>query len=114
MILVFLFLGTLAFSQKSEPIFTKGEQSQITGILKGSGISAVFNKTGNLRITPTSQLQNVSVLPNGAFKVSNPSASWALIKAHWVLVAEGAVRDFKSKLGQEKLKQLEKIVVTKN
>jgi len=105
-----LTLSTMAFSQNPEPIFPKGEQSQITSLLKGFGLSAAFNKTGNLRIT--TNLQNVSVLPNGDFKIKDNNSAWVTIVGSiksWGFIEQSVDEDVKSRLGKEKFKQLEAI-----
>lgn len=106
------FICMSTYAQKT-PTFNSAEQTQIVSILKGTGVSAKFDKNGEMRIDQTKNISKVKALPNGGFKHPGGIAAWALIKSHWVLIADKSVNGFKTQLGQEKFKQLDAIVQSK-
>lgn len=106
------FICLSTYAQK-DPTFNATERSQITSILKGTGVSAKFDRNGEMRIDQTKNISKVKALPNGGFKQPGGNLAWALIKSHWVLIADNHVNQFKTKLGQEKFNQLEAIVRSK-
>jgi hypothetical protein len=106
------FICISTYAQKA-PTFSAAEQSKVVSILKGSNLAAVFDKNGEMRIDQISNIGKVQALPTGGFKQPGGTAAWALIKSHWVLIADDVVKGFKTQLGQEKFKQLNAIVQPK-
>ncbi len=108
-------LGFTAYSQ-DELTFTRDEQAKISAILKGTKAAAVFDSKGAMRIDKSSNIKNVRAISGGGFQQPDGGlAAWALIKSHWVLIADDVaqVGQLRTQLGAEKFKQLNQILSSK-
>ena len=103
-----------AYSQ-GEPKFSQQEKAKIRNILKGTKTAAVFDSKGAMRIDKSRRLKRVRAIAGGGFQNPGGNAAWALIKSHWVLVADDVaqVGALRTKLGAEKFQQLHEILSSK-
>lgn len=116
---ILLFLMCASFSiaahSQEEPKFSQQEKAKIRSILRGTKTAAVFDSKGAMRIEKSRRIRRVRAIPGGGFQNPIGNAAWALIKSHWILVADdvaqlGALR---TKLGAEKFQQLHEIISSK-
>ena len=117
-LLLFLLCASFGFTAycQEEPTFSQEERAKIRTILKGTKTAAVFDSKGAMRIDRTRKLRRVRVISGGGFQLPNAgNAAWALIKSHWVLVADDVaqVGALRTKLGAEKFQQLHEILSSK-
>lgn len=107
---------SMAFMANAQgaPTFSAAEQKKIQQIL-GSDFEAVFSPKGELVIATKSSVGQVKTLPGGGFTTGKPSAaSNILIHKGWIAAtSEEALKSMRSKLGAERMKQLEAVIAKK-
>lgn len=104
----------LVANAQGAPTFSAAEQKKIQQIL-GSDYEAVFSSKGELAIATKASVGQVKALPGGGFTNTKPSAaSNVLIHKGYVLAtSEEALKSMRSKLGAERMKQLEAVIAKK-
>lgn len=109
LLLVALAFSTAAFSQKSVK-FTRAEQAQMQKIL-GKDFTAVLGEKGQLAVVTPDKVGQLKSTPKGGFKGMPGLAANAVLAANekwWVYKQSGDL--LKSKLGEERFNQLNKII----
>lgn len=94
------------------PTFTKTQQSEIKRIL-GKEYVPVFSSKGELAIATKESVSSVKPLAGGGFSSLKASAAKnVFIHKGWIYKSsyQAALNDMKSKLGEERFKQLEAVL----
>ncbi|TCC86467.1 hypothetical protein EZ428_23665 [Pedobacter frigiditerrae] len=110
LLLIALAFSTVAFSQVK---FTKAEQQQMQRIL-GNDFTAVLGRQGQLAVVTPDKVGQLTSTAKGSFKGMPGLAANAVLAANekwWVYKQSGDL--LKSKLGEERFNQLNKILTKK-
>lgn len=111
LLLIALAFSTVAFSQEVK--FTKAEQQQMQRIL-GKDFTAVLGPQGQLAVITPDKVGQLKSTPRGSFSGMPGLAANAVLAANekwWVYKQSGDL--LKSKLGEERFNQLNKILAAK-
>ncbi|TKC05562.1 hypothetical protein FA048_17720 [Pedobacter polaris] len=112
LLLIALAFSTVAFSQRGVK-FTKAEQQQMQRIL-GNDFTAVLGEKGQLAVVTPDKVGQLTSTSKGSFKGMPGLAANAILAANekwWVYKQSGDL--LKSKLGEERFNQLNKILTKK-
>ncbi|WP_025144590.1 hypothetical protein [Pedobacter jeongneungensis] len=113
LLLTALAFSTIAFSQQRTVKFTKAEQQQMQRIL-GKDFTAVLGGQGQLAVVTPDKVGQLKSTARGSFSGMPGLAANAVLAANekwWVYKQSGDL--LKSKLGEERFNQLNKILTKK-
>lgn len=113
-LLVVALSATLCSAQEKKVSFTKSDQAEIQKIL-GKDFTAVLGDQGQLAIVAPKSVSGIKSTARGGFTKLPGSAANATLAAYekaWVY-KQSSLSMFESKLGAERVKQLESVMAKK-